>query len=125
MARRRILNGWQGVFRTVVLELLPVRELARQFSEGMGCPTKELYSMAGLVFLVDFFDWNAVEAADAYMMHADVQFALNIEPGVACCGRTVERHQKLFTEDDLAAQLFGELTITLPDLLELNVSQQR
>jgi hypothetical protein len=125
MARRRILTGWQGVFRTVVLELLPVRELARHFSEQMGCPTKELYSMAGLVFLADFFDWNALDAADAYMMRADVQFALNIEPGAECCDRTVERYRKLFTDDDLAAQLFSELTVTLTGLLELNVSQQR
>lgn len=125
MARRRILTGWQGVFRAVVLQLLPVTELASHFSEDMGCPTKELHSMAGLVFLADFFDWNAVEAADAYMMRSDVQFALNIEPGAECCDRTVERYQKLFTQDDLASQLFRELTITLTDLLELNVSQQR
>ena len=109
----------------MVLKLLPVTKLATHFSEDMGCQTKELYSMAGLVFLTDFFGWTAVEAADAYMLHADVQFALNIEPGVACCGRTVERYQKLFTEDDLASQLFRDLTVTLTDLLELNVSQQR
>ena len=125
MARRRILCGWQGVFRSVVLKLLPVKELAQHFSEDMGCQTKELYSMAGLVFLADFFGWNAVAAADAYMLHADVQFALNIEPGVECCDRTVERYRKLFTDDDLASRLFTELTITLTDLLELDVSKQR
>ena len=125
MARRRILTGWQGVFRAVVLKLLPVGELARHFSADMGCPTKELYSMAGLVFLADFFDWNALEAADAYMMRADVQFALNIEPGAECSDRTVERYRKLFTEDDLATRVFTELTVTLTDLLELDVSKQR
>ena len=125
MARRRILSGWQGVFRAVVLKLLPVKKLAEHFSADMGCPTKELYSMAGLVFLADFFDWNALDAADAYMMRADVQFALNLEPGAECSDRTVERYRKLFTEDELAAQLFAELTITLTDLLELDVSQQR
>lgn len=125
MARERILSGWQGVFRAVVLELLPVKELAEHFSPDTGCPTKELHSMAGLVFLSDFFDWNAVDAADAYMMRADVQFALNIEPGAECSDRTVERYRKLFTDDDLAAQVFTKLTITLADLLELNVSQQR
>ena len=125
MARRRIQEGWQGVFRAVVLELLPVERLAEHFSEAMGCPTKELYSMAGLVFLADFFEWDALAAADAYMMRADVQFALNVDPGVECSDRTVERYQKLFTEDDLARQLFSELTIKLTDLLELNVSKQR
>ena len=89
MAQERILSGWQGVFRAVVLELLPVRELAEHFSPDTGCPTKELHSMAGLVFLADFFDWNAIDAADAYMVRADVQFALNIEPGAECSDRTI------------------------------------
>ena len=125
MARRRILTGWQGVFRAVVLKLLPVGPLAGHFSADTGCPTKELYSMAGLVFLADFFDWNARDAAAADLMRADVQFALNLEPGAECCDRTVERYRQLFTEDDLAARVFTELTITLTDLLELDVSQQR
>ena len=125
MARRRILSGWQGVFRAVVLKLLPVKALGEHFSESMGCPTKELYSMAGLVFLADFFSWNAVDAADAYMMRTDVQFALNIEPGAECSDRTVERYRKLFTEDDLASKVFTELTVTLAELLELDITQQR
>jgi len=125
MARERILSGWQGLFRAVVVELLPVRELVEHFSPDTGCHTKELHSMAGLVFLSDFFDWNAVDAADADMMRADVPFALNIEPGAECSDRTVERYRKLFTDDDLATRVFTELTITLTDLLELNVSQQR
>jgi Transposase DDE domain len=125
LARNRIQTGWQGLFRTVVLELLPVKQLSTHFSPDMGCPTKELYSMAGLVFLADFFDWNALEAADAYMMRSDVQFSLNIEPGAECSDRTVERYRKLFTEDDLASQLFCDLTIKLTTLLELDVSKQR
>ena len=32
MARRRVLGGGQGVFRAVVLQLLPVGPLARHFS---------------------------------------------------------------------------------------------
>lgn len=42
MARRRFLAGWQGVFRSVILKLMPVEELAQHFSEDQGCPTKEL-----------------------------------------------------------------------------------
>ncbi|MCX7394242.1 MAG: hypothetical protein NTW75_08945 [Planctomycetales bacterium] len=125
MARERFLSGWQGLFRAVVVELLPVRELVEHFSPDTGCPTKELHSMAGLVFLSDVFDWNAVDAADADMMRADVPFALNIELGAECSDRTAERYRKLFTDDDLATRVFTELTITLTDLLELDVSQQR
>ena len=117
MARKRIAHGWQGLVRTVVLKTLPVATLAEHFSPDNGCPTKELYSMAGLVFLADFFGWNALEAADAYMMRTDVQFALNVEPGVSCCDRTVERYQALFSEDNSAAKVFSEVTDMLVKLL--------
>ena len=80
MARKRIAHGWQGLVCTVVLKSLPISTLAEHFSPDGGCPTKELYSMAGLAHfsltgLADFFGWNALEAADAYMMRTDVQSA--------------------------------------------------
>jgi hypothetical protein len=43
------------VFRHVILELLPVAQLARHFHISLGAPTKELYSTAGLVFLATPF----------------------------------------------------------------------
>jgi hypothetical protein len=73
LARRILDNGWQGVFRVVILELLPVTELSRNFHPSLGAPTKELYSMAGLVFLADFHGWTSQQAAEAYMFHTDVQ----------------------------------------------------
>ena len=46
--RRRLLDGWPGVFRHAILELMPVKALGGHFSPKMGRPTRELYSMAGL-----------------------------------------------------------------------------
>ncbi len=66
--QRIIGSGWQGVVRHLLLELMPVGELAQHFSRELGAPTKELYSMAGLVFLADFFGWTAQEAAEAYIV---------------------------------------------------------
>jgi Transposase DDE domain len=123
--RRIIGDGWQGVFRHVLLELMPVGKLAEHFSHCLGAPTKELYSMAGLVFLADFFGWTSQEAAEAYIFRSDVQYALNLEPGVEVSARTVERYQKLFRENDLAAEIFEKLTARLVTALELDVSQQR
>jgi hypothetical protein len=125
MARRILDNGWQGVFRFVILELLPVAKLSQHFHASLGAPTKELYSMAGLVFLADFHSWTAQEAAEAYMFHTDVQYALNLEPGVELCSRTVERYQKLFREDDLAALSFSMVAEGLVKKLEQDVSRQR
>jgi hypothetical protein len=123
--QRIISSGWQGVFRHVLLKLMPVGQLAQHFSRELGAPTKELYSMAGLVFMTDFFDWTAQEAAEAYIFRSDVQYALNLEPGVEVSSRTVERYQKLFRENELAAQVFHDVTIGLAEKLELDISRQR
>jgi hypothetical protein len=125
IAIRIISQGWQGVFRHVILELLPVAELAEHFHPTLGAPTKELYSMAGLVFLADFHGWTSQQAAEAYMFHTDVQYALNLQPGAQVSYRTVERYQKLFREDDTAAQIFCEVTAGLTEKLEIDVSRQR
>jgi hypothetical protein len=120
-----IANGWQAIFRHVLLELMPVGDLAKHFSNSLGAPTKELYSMAGLVFLADFFDWSPQEAVVAYIFHSDVQYALNTEPGVTLCTRTIERYQQLFRDNDLAARVFDKVTTRLIEALELDVSRQR
>jgi hypothetical protein len=125
VGRRIIAGGWQGVFRHVILEVMPVAELGSHFSDSMGAPTKELYSMAGLVFLADFFGWTSQDAIEAYIFRSDVQYALNIEPGAAVSTRTWERYQKTFRDDDLAARVFDDVTTRLVDALDLDVSRQR
>src|SRR4051812_15351662 len=104
---------------------MPVAELGSHFSDSMGAPTKELYSMAGLVFLADFFGWNAQEAIEAYIFRSDVQYALNLEPGVAVSTRTLERYQKTFRDDDLAARVFNDVPPRFIEPLDLAVSRQR
>ena len=81
VGRRIIAKGWQGILRHVLLEVMPVAKLGQHFSDSLGAPTKELYSMAGLVFLADFFGWTAHDAVEAYIFRSDVQYALNLEPG--------------------------------------------
>ena len=52
LGRDRIQKGWQGIFRTCLLELMPAQQLGRHFSPTMGRPTKELYSVAGLLLAI-------------------------------------------------------------------------
>jgi len=104
---------------------MPVGELAQHFNPALGAPTMELYSMAGLVFLADFFDWMAEEAVEAYIFRSDVQYALKLEPGASVSTCTIERYQKLFRDNDLAGRVFHDVTTRLAEALELNVSRQR
>jgi Transposase DDE domain len=122
----RIRNGWQGIFRTTLLEIMPARELGEHFDPTMGRPTKELYSVAGLLFLQEFMNWTVPDAVEAYLFHTDIQFALNLEPGRdQMCERTLERYRALFLKDECAGQIMKDVTDRLIDLLETDISRQR
>ena len=81
--------------------------------------------MAGLVFLADFFGWTAQEAVETYIFRSDVQYALNLEPGVTVSTRSVERYQKMFRDDELAISVFQDVTTRLAEKLELDITCQR
>jgi hypothetical protein len=126
LGRDRIHNGWQGVFRQTLLQLMPAGKLGKHFDPAIGRPTKELYSVAGLLFLQEFQNWTIPQAVEAYLFRTDVQFALNLEPGSdEMCERTLERYRKLFIEDELAGQVMDKVTTQLIDALEIDVTQQR
>jgi len=125
-AYKRLLSGWQGVFRCAILELMPADALAENFDPTMGQPTKELYSMAGLILIQEFQNWTAERAVEEYIYDASVQFALNLEPaGQDLSTRTLERYRKLFRENDLAVKVMSDVTSKLAELLELDVTKQR
>ena len=122
----RIHHGWQGIFRTALLELMPAKQLGKHFSPNIGRPTKELYSVAGLLFLQEFQNWTIPEAVEAYLFRTDIQFALNLEPGVdQLCDRTFERYRAIFLEDEGAGRVMQDVTDRLIDLLELDIAKQR
>jgi DDE family transposase len=122
----RIHAGWQGIFRTTLLELMPAQRLGKHFSPNLGRPTKELYSVAGLLFLQEFQNWTISAAVEAYLFRTDIQFALNLEPGCSeMCERTFERYRALFLEDESSGQVMQEVTDRLIELLELDITKQR
>jgi len=124
--RKRLLDSWPGVFRHVILELMPVDALSGHFDPVLGRPTKELYSMAGLILLMEFMDWTKDQALDAYRFNMEVHYALNLEPVAHDISkRTLERDIKLFEEDDLAKATMDRITTTLIDELGTKIDQQR
>jgi len=124
--RKRLLDGWPGVFRHVILELMPVDAVSGYFDPTMGRPTKELYSIAGLLLIQEFMHWTKDEALDAYIFHMNVQYALNLEPVAHDLSkRTLERYINLFEVDDLAKATMDEITVKLVDLLGIKIDKQR
>ena len=124
--RKRLLDNWPGVFRHVILELMPVEAISGHFDPVMGRPTKELYSMAGLILLMEWMDWTKEQALDAYSFNMDVHYALNLEPVAHDISkRSLERYIKLFEDEDLAKATMERITAALIDELGIKIDQQR
>jgi hypothetical protein len=124
--RKRLLDGWPGVFRHIILELMPVDAVSEHFDPVMGRPTKELYSIAGLLLIQEFMDWTKDEALDAYSFNMNVHYALNLEPVTHDISkRTLERYINLFEEDSLAKATMDEVTTKLVEVLGIRIDKQR
>ncbi len=124
--RKDLLRSWPGVFRHLILELMPVDTLAGRFDPKLGRPTKELYSMAGLLLIMEFKNWTKDQAVEAYRYHLNIQFALNLEPVANDISkRTLERYINYFEEDDIAKKIMCDVTVELVDLLGIKIDQQR
>jgi hypothetical protein len=126
MAIKYMRQDWPGLFRTQILHLMPVGKIAENFHPVLGCPTKELYSMAGAIFLKEFFNLTIEEAVRRYVMDPAWHYALNVVPATASMSHaSIERYMKLFAEDDIAGDVFRRVTSALIAALELDVSRQR
>jgi hypothetical protein len=126
MAVKRLREDWPGLFRSQLLHLMPVVKLAESFHPTLGCPTKELYSMAGTIFLKEFFNLTIEQTVERYLFDSQWHYALNIVPSTASiCHASVERYARLFVENDLATEVFQHVTSALIEVLDLDVSRQR
>jgi len=126
MTLKFLRNDWPGLFRAQILHLMPAEALGKKFHRTLGCPTKELYGMAGAIFLKEFFNLTIAQTVERYLTDAGWQYALNVNPMEASLGHaTVERYTELFVDDNLARKIFDTVTTTLVEALELDVSRQR
>jgi len=126
MAIKYMRQDWPGLFRTQILHLMPVGKIAENFHPTLGCPTKELYSMAGAIFVKEFFNLTIEEAVQRYLTDGSWHFALNLVPTeVSMSHATIERYMAVFVKDDIAAEIFRRVTSALIEALELDISRQR
>ena len=124
--RKRLLDGWPGVFRHIILELLPVEAVSVHFDATQGRPTRELYSVAGLLLIKEFMNWTKQHTLDAYSFNINVHYALNLEPVAHDLSmRTLERYIALFEEDEIAKTIMSQVTVELIKLLDIKIDKQR
>ncbi len=124
--RQWLEENWPGVFRHALLELMPVATLRQHFHPDQGRPTRELYSMAGLLLLKECMNWTKEQAVEAYGFHTEVHYALNLEPqGHDLSVRTLERYQRYCEQDEVGQQVMHDVTCRLVQVLGTRIEQQR
>ena len=62
VALEELDRGWQGVFHRMILQQLPIEIMEEKFNKNTGRPTKELYSVCGLLLIMNYFGWTLSQA---------------------------------------------------------------
>jgi len=77
--RRRMLDeDWPGLFREHLLEELPVNQLRRHFTDGLGRPCKELHTVLGVLLLQQTLDMTDKAAIEQLAFNIQWHYALNL-----------------------------------------------
>jgi hypothetical protein len=125
-ALKHLQNGWQGIFRRSLLKLMPAERVGEKFSPDLGRPSKELYSVIGLILIAEMRHLTGEQAAEAYTFDAGVQFALNLSRDAQyLSARSVDNYRRLLREDDHAREIFQNISATLVRELDLDIRRQR
>ena len=124
--KARLDEDWPGVFRNSFLQMMPVEDLGKRFSRDLGRPTKEHYSVCGLILLKDYYGWTNQEAVDQYLYNLKIHYALMIEPdNLEFSLRSFERYLKIFRKSELAQKLMGNVTRKIIAELNIKIDKQR
>ncbi len=128
--RRKLLDqSWAHLFRDEILPDLPVEKLAPYYSSRMGRPTKELFSLLGLLILQQMFDLTDEEAVRQFAFNIEWHYALDIvsesDEEKYVCPKTLWTLRKIVTEENLYSILFEEITGKLAKVLSVDPAYQR
>lgn len=125
-ALKYLSKSCYGIIRKSILSLMPVDEVGKEFSPMTGRPTKELYSISGLLLMKEYFGWSDEETVMNYMTDLRVQYALNIEcDRIELSERTLFRYLSIFRKKDLAQQIMDDITEKLIKDLNIEIKDQR
>ena len=128
--RRKLLEqSWAFLFRREILSNLPVVQILPYYASDNGAPTKELYSMLGLMLLQQSFDLTDKEAVKQFAFNFEWHYALGInddsDQNTYVSEKTLWNMRRLLTENDLYQSLFDIPTRQIADLCGVDPSKQR
>ena len=128
--RRKLLdNSWAGLFRTVIYPVLPVEQMAPFFSSNFGRPSKEMYTVQGVLILQQMLDLSDAETVQQLAFNEQWRYALNItsdsDKAIYMCPKTLWNMRKIVTDNELDTVLFQNITDHLAKVFAVDTSKQR
>jgi hypothetical protein len=128
--RRQMLDrSWPGLFKEYILPELPVSELSPFFNTGFGRPTKDLYTVVGVLVLQQTHDLTDLEAVDQLAFNIQWHYALNIaeesDSAKYMCPKTLWSMRTIVAEHGLEEKLFNAGTKRLAKVFGVDTDKQR
>ncbi len=127
--RKLLVESWAGLFRERILGELPVLELAKDFQEDFGRPTKELYTITGTVLLQQMFDLSDEETVSQAAFNQQWHYALDIsgesDEAKYICLKTLFNFRKRLLDKGLDQVVFDGVTRKLAEVFRVEASKQR
>jgi len=127
--KQRIEESWAKLFREHILTTLPVEKVFTKYDPVFGAPTKELYSMLGLMVLQQMNDLTDEEAVDQFAYNLQWHYALNITSSADTAAyvspKTLWNMRDILIERNLYQVIFEEVVTTLAEVFKVDVAKQR
>jgi len=124
-----IETGWPSLFQKYLINELPIAPLKTAFHASLGRPTKELYTVSGVLILQQLFDLTDQETVHQLAFNIEWHYALNLldeeDESKYTCERTLRTYRELLTKLELDGLLFQSLTDKLLDVLKIHTGKQR
>ncbi len=128
--RRKLLDeSWAGLFRETLLPELPVERLIPFFSPDTGRPTKELYTILGVLLFQQIFDLTDEETVTQMAFNLQWHYALDLpeesDGAKYLSPKTLWSMRNTVTDHDLDTVLFQQITDTLAEVFKVDTTKQR
>jgi hypothetical protein len=128
--RQKLIEAsWAKLFRDHILFELPVDKIFKNYQWAMGRPTKELYTMLGVMILQQMHDLTDEETIHQYAFNIEWHYALDItddsDAASYLCAKTLWAMRHLLTEQNLYGVLFESVTDKLAKVFSVDTSRQR
>jgi hypothetical protein len=128
--RRKMMDkSWSGLFRREILTELPVDALRYYYDDCNGRPTKELFSMVGLMILQQMHDLTDEQAVEQFCFNVQWHYALDITDDSDVSSyvsiRSLWTMRDQLTEKGLHKVLFEKVAQKLAKVFKVDLSKQR